>query len=242
VLVRAGAAISSTAIPGARPSPALMVFSRGHRAALYDSGPARAGPDWPAGRRRGSSDVDISGCRPGGRSGVDDAALRFSWRRARGSGFPSTYRRGCAPQFLHPSAALRHCACRLPCARLCWRTRRGAVYAIRDLRGVAGRVEMIASRATAWAHPSPSNPIPRTIFVADQAGNVTILDRSRAPSCPPCGWRAAGLFGSRNRDIPAHRTVHAPMWVLDASAPIRAWCHSTQRSPAPSAADNGGRQ
>jgi len=163
VLARAGGA--SAAIPGARPGPALVVFSpAGTAAALYDSGAGRVQiltglPDAAAVQ----SDVSISALAgPVAALAVDDAGTSL-FLAAGAADTVSLYRIATdgASQFLasfRSVAALRLLAAGREA--LLADSAAGAVYIIRDLRGT-GRMELIASARDGLAHPSPSNPIPR---------------------------------------------------------------------------------
>ena len=248
VLVRAGGA--SVAIPGTRPAPALMVFSpAGTTAALYDSGAGRVQiltglPDAAAVQ----SDVDISALAdPVAALAVDDAGT--SLLLAAGAvETVSLYRIAMdgAPQFL---AAFRSVAA----LRLSGTGREalladstaGAVYRIRDLAG-AGNIEMIASGRDGLGAPiAIETDSAGRIFVADQAGNLTILDRGRGSVVSlPCGCAPAGLF--RLSGTAAFRLTEpsgAPMWVLDASgADARIVAIPPGAPPVAPAADNGGPQ
>ncbi len=95
----------------------------------------------------------------------------------------------------------------------------GAVYAIRDLRG-AGRMETIASGRDGLGTPiAVESDSAGRIFVADQAGNVTILNRGRGPVVSlPCGCAPTGLFRlSGTATFRLTEPSDGPMWVLDAS-------------------------
>jgi len=248
VLVRAGGA--SAPVPGARPAPALIVFSPGGTAvALYDSGAGRVQiltglPDAAAVQ----SDIDISALAgPVAALAVDDAGSSL-FLAAGPAEAVSLYRIGMdgASQFL---ASFRSVAA----LRLSGNGRQalladsaaGAVYVIRELRG-AGHLEMIASGRDGLGAPIAveSDPAGR-IFVADQAGNVTILDRSRGSVATlPCGCAPAGLFRlSGTATFRLTEPSDAPMWVLDASgADARIVAIPPGAPPVAPAADNGGPQ
>jgi hypothetical protein len=248
VLVRAGGA--SAAVPGARPAPALVVFSpAGTAAALYDSGSGRVQvltglPDAAA----VESDVDISALAgPVAALAVDDAGSSL-FLAAGAAETVSLYRIGMAgaSQFLasfRSVAALRLSANGREA--LLADTAAGAVYIIRELRG-AGHLEMIASGRDGLGAPiAVESDSTGRIFVADQAGNVTIFDRSRGSVVSlPCGCTPAGLFRLSGTAIfRLTEPSDAPMWVLDASgADTRIVAIPPGAPPAASAADNGGRQ
>ena len=247
VLVRAG---SSTAIPGARPAPALMVFSdSGAAAALYDSGSGRVQivtglPDAAAIR----SDVDISALAgPVAALAVDDAGASLLLA-AGAAETVSLYRipADAAPQFLASFRSVR--ALRLSGTgsdALLADSAAGAVYAVRDLAG-AGGIETVASgRDGLGASTAIETDAAGRIFLADQAGNLTILDRSRGSVVSlPCGCAPAGLF--RLNGTATFRLTEpsgAPMWVLDASGDdARIVAIPPGTPPAAIAADNGGQQ
>ena len=248
VLVRAGGA--SAAVPGARPAPALVVFSpAGTAVALYDSGAGRVQiltglPDAAAVQ----SDIDISALAgPVAALAVDDAGSSL-FLAAGAAEAVSLYRVGMdgASQFL---ASFRSVAA----LRLSGNGREalladsaaGAVYVIRELRG-AGHLEMIASGRDGLGAPIAVEADPAgRIFVADQAGNVTILDRSRGSVVSlPCGCAPAGLFRlSGTATFRLTEPSDAPMWVLDASgADARIVAIPPGAPPVAPAADNGGPQ
>jgi hypothetical protein len=249
VLVRAGAATSSTAVTGARHAPALMVFSpAGTAAALYDSGAGRVQiltglPDAVAVQ----SDVDISALAgPVAALAVDDAGSSL-FLAAGAAETVSLYRIAAdgSSQFL---ASFRSVAALSLSSTgrdaLLADSTAGAVYLIRDLRG-AGRIEMIASGSDGLGAPvAVASDSAGRIFVADQAGNVTILDRSHGSVLSlACGCVPTGLFrlsGSATFRLTEPST--APMWVLDASGANPRVVAIPPATPAAPAADNGGRQ
>ncbi len=248
VLVRAGGA--SAAIPGARPAPALVVFSpAGTAAALYDSGAGRVQiltglPDAAAVQ----SDIDISALAgPVAALAVDDAGT--SLLLAAGAAETVSLCRIAmdgASQFLasfRSVAALRLSGTGREA--LLADSAAGAVYIIRDLRG-AGNVEMIASGRDGLGAPiAVESDSAGRIFVADQAGNLTILDRRRGSVLSlPCGCAPAGLFRlSGTATFRLTEPSDAPMWVLDASgADARIVAIPPGAPPAAPAADSGGRQ
>ena len=163
VLARAGGA--SAAVPGARPAPALMVFSpAGTTAALYDSGAGRVQvltglPDAAAVQ----SDVDISALAgPVAALAVDDAGTSL-FLAAGAAETVSLYRvgmDGTSNTWPH-SAALRRCACRRTGARLCWRIPPPARCMPSAICGEPGAWRRLRPGAMAWVRPSPSSPIPR---------------------------------------------------------------------------------
>jgi hypothetical protein len=222
VLVRAGGA--SAAVSGARPAPALMVFSpAGTTAALYDSGAGRVQvltglPDAAAVQ----SDVDISALAgPVAALAVDDAGSTL-FLAAGAAETISLYRIGMdgTSQFL---ASFRSVAAlRLSVdgrEALVADSAAGAVYAIRDPRGV-GRMETIASGRDGLGTPiAVESDSAGRIFVADQAGNVTILNRGRGPALSlSCGCTPTGLFRlSGTATFRLTDPSDGPMWVLDAS-------------------------
>jgi len=250
VLVRAGAAVSSAAVTGARPAPALVVFSpAGTAAALYDSGAGRVQiltglPDAAAVQ----SDVDISALAgPVAALAVDDAGSSL-FLAAGPAETVSLYRVAAdgTSQFL---ASFRSVAAlRLSSngrEALLADSAAGAVYIIRDLRG-AGRIEMIASGNDGLGTPiAVESDSAGRIFVADQAGNLTILDRSHGSVLSlPCGCAPTGLFRlSGTATFRLTEPSGAPMWVLDASgADPRVVAIPPAAQPAAPAADNGGGQ
>jgi hypothetical protein len=250
VLVRAGAEISSTAVPGARPAPALVVFSpAGTAVALYDSGAGRVQiltglPDAAAVQ----SDVDVSALAgPVAALAVDDAGASLLLA-AGAAETVSLYRiaTDAAPQFL---ASFRSVAAlRLSGAggdALLADSAAAAVYAIHDLPG-AGTIEMIASGQDGLGAPiAVEADSAGRIFVADQAGNLTILDRSRGSVLSlPCGCAPAGLFRlSGTATFRLTEPSDAPMWVLDASgADARIVAIPPGAPPVAPAANNGGPQ
>ena len=248
VLARASGA--SAAVPGARPSPALMVFSpAGATAALYDSGAGRVQvltglPDAAAVQ----SDVDISALAgPVAALAVDDAGTAL-FLAAGAAETVSLYRVGMdgASQFLasfRSVAALRLSANGREA--LLADSAAGAVYAIRDLRG-AGRIETIASGRDGLGTPiAVESDSAGRIFVADQAGNVTILDRGHGSVVSlSCGCAPTGLFRlSGTATFRLTEPSDGPMWVLDASgADARIVAVPPGAPPAATAADNGGGQ
>ena len=248
VLVRAGGA--SAAIPGARPAPALVVFSpAGTAAALYDSGAGRVQiltglPDAAAVQ----SDVDISALAgPVAALAVDDAGSSL-FLAVGPAETVSLYRIAAdgASQFLAPFRSVA--ALRLSGngrEALLADSAAGAVYIVRDLRG-AGRIEMIASGNDGLGTPiAVESDSAGRIFVADQAGNLTILDRSHGSVLSlPCGCAPAGLFRlSGTATFRRTEPSGAPMWVLDASgADPRVVAIPPATPPAAPAADSGGGQ
>jgi hypothetical protein len=248
VLVRPGGA--SAAIPGARPAPALVVFSpAGSAAALYDSSAGRVQiltglPDAAAVQ----NDVDISALAgPVAALAVDDAGTSL-FLAAGQTEAVSLYRIATdgAPQFL---ASFRSVAALSLSGNgreaLLADSAAGAVYAIRDLRG-AGRMEMIASGRDGLGAPiAVESDSAGRIFVADQAGNLTIFDRGRGSvSSLSCGCAPTGLFRlSGTATFRLTEPSDAPMWVLDASgADPRIVAIPPGAPPAAPAADNGGGQ
>ena len=248
VLARAGGA--SAAVPGARPAPALMVFSpAGATAALYDSGAGRVQvltglPDAAAVQ----SDVDISALAgPVAALAVDDAGSTL-FLAAGAAETVALYRIAMdgTSQFL---ASFRSVAAlRLSVngrEALLADSAAGAVYAIRDLRG-AGRMETIASGRDGLGIPiAVESDSAGRIFVADQAGNVTILNRGRGPVVSlPCGCAPTGLFRlSGTATFRLTDPSDGPMWVLDASgADARIVAVPPAAPPAPAGANNGGGQ
>jgi hypothetical protein len=250
VLVRNGAQISAAAVPGARPAPTLVVFSpAGAAAALYDPDSGRVQiltglPDAAAVQ----SDVDISALAgPVAALAVDDAGTSL-FLAAGAAETVALYRIGMdgAPQFLasfRSVAALRLSSTGREA--LLADSAAGAVYAIRDLRG-AGSIEMIASGQDGLGTPiAIESDFAGRIFVADQAGNLIILDRGRGSVLSlPCGCVPAGLFQlSGTATFRLTEPSGAPMWVLDASgADARIVAIPPGAPPAPLAADNGGQQ
>ena len=247
VLVRAG---GSAAIPGTRPAPTLIVFSNaGTAAALYDSGAGRVQiltglPNAAAVQ----SDVDISALAgPVAALAVDDAGTSLFLA----AGPPETvalYRIGMdgASQFLasfRSVAALRLSSTGREA--LLADSAAGAVYAIRDLRG-AGRVETIASARDGLGAPiAVESDSAGRIFVADQAGNLTILDRGRGSVLSlPCGCAPTGLFRlSGTATFRLTEPSGGPMWVLDASgADARIVAIPPGAPPAAPAVNDGGTQ
>jgi hypothetical protein len=248
VLALAGG--GSAAVPGARPAPALMVFSpAGTTAALYDSGAGRVQvltglPDAAAVQ----SDVDISALAgPVAALAVDDAGSTL-FLAAGAAETVALYRIGMdgTSQFLasfRSVAALRLSANGREA--LLADSAAGAVYAIRDLRG-AGRMETIASGRDGLGTPiAVESDSAGRIFVADQAGNVTILNRGRGPVVSlPCGCTPAGLFRlSGTATFRLTNPSDGPMWVLDASGTdARIVAVPAAAPPAATAAGNGGGQ
>jgi len=248
MLVRPGGA--SAAVPGVRPAPALVVFSpAGAAAALYDSAAGRVQiltglPNAAA----VESDVDISALAgPVAALAVDDAGTSL-FLAAGAAETVSLYRIGMdgASQFLAPfrsvaalrlSGTGREALLADPAA--------GAVYIIRDLRG-GGRMEIVASGRDGLGAPiAVESDSAGRIFVADQAGNLTILDRGRGSVLSlPCGCAPAGLFRlSGTATFRLTEPSDAPMWVLDASgADARIVAIPPGAPPAVSAAASGGRQ
>jgi hypothetical protein len=248
VLALAGG--GSAAVPGARPAPALMVFSpAGATAALYDSGAGRVQvltglPDAAAVQ----SDVDISALAgPVAALAVDDAGSTL-FLAAGAAETVALYRIAMdgTSQFL---ASFRSVAAlRLSVngrEALLADSAAGAVYAIRDLRG-AGRMETIASGRDGLGIPiAVESDSAGRIFVADQAGNVTILNRGRGPVVSlPCGCAPAGLFRlSGTATFRLTEPSNGPMWVLDASgADARIVAVPPAAPPSATAAGNGGGQ
>ena len=248
VLALAGG--GSAAVPGARPAPALMVFSpAGATAALYDSGAGRVQvltglPDAAAVQ----SDVDISALAgPVAALAVDDAGSTL-FLAAGAAETVALYRIAMdgTSQFL---ASFRSVAAlRLSVngrEALLADSAAGAVYAIRDLRG-AGRMETIASGRDGLGIPiAVESDSAGRIFVADQAGNVTILNRGRGPVVSlPCGCAPAGLFRlSGTATFRLTDPSDGPMWVLDASgADARIVAVPPAAPPSATAAGNGGGQ
>ena len=248
VLVRAGAA--SAAIPGARPAPARMVFSpAGTAAALYDSGAGRVQiltglPDAAALQ----SDLDISALAgPVAALAVDDAgsSLFVATGAAESVALYRIALNG-ASQFL---ASFRSVAALGLSATgreiLLADSAAGTVYVIRDPRGT-GRLDMIASGRDGLGTPiAVESDSKGRIFVADQAGNLTILDRARGSVVSlPCGCAPTGLFRlSGTATFRLTEPSGAPMWVLDASgADARIVAIPAGAPPAPSAAVKGGQQ
>ncbi len=248
VLVRAGGA--STAVPGARPAPALMVFSpAGTTAALYDSGAGRVQvltglPDAAAVQ----SDVDISALAgPVAALAVDDAGSTL-FLAAGAAETVALYRIGMDGTSQYMASFRSVAALRLSVdgrEALVVDSAAGAVYAIRDLRG-AGRMETIASGRDGLGTPiAVESDSAGRIFVADQAGNVTILNRGRGPVVSlPCGCAPAGLFRlSGTATFRLTEPSNGPMWVLDASgADARIVAVPPAVPPSATAAGNGGGQ
>jgi hypothetical protein len=247
VLVRAsGAEISFAAVPGAMPAPALVVFnSAGTAAALYNADSGRVqiltGLLDTATVR---NEVDISALAgPVAALAVDDAGASFLLA----AGAPETvslYRvvTGAAPQFLasfRSVAALRMLG--TGGDALLADSAAGAVYAIHD-----GGIEMIASGQDGLGTPiAIEADSAGRVFVADQAGNLTILDRGRGSSVSvPCGCAPTGLFRlSGTSTFRLTEPSDAPMWVLDASGDdARVVAIPPGAPPAATAADNGGQQ
>ena len=164
VLVRAGGA--SAAITGARPAPALMVFSpAGTAAALYNSGAGRVQiltglPDAAAVQ----NDVDISALAgPVAALAVDNAGTSL-FLAAGAAEAVSLYRvatDGTSQYSWLRSAVLPRCACRTTAARPCWRIPPPARCTSSASCGAPATWRRLRPGAMAWAHPSPSNPIPR---------------------------------------------------------------------------------
>jgi hypothetical protein len=222
VLVRAGGA--SAAVSGARSSPTLTVFSpAGTAAALYHSGAGRVQiltglPDAAAVQ----SDVDISALAgPVAALAVDNAGTSL-FLAAGAAEAVSLYRVAVdgTSQFL---ASFRSVAA----LRLSDNGREalladsaaGAVYVIRELRG-AGHLETIASGRDGLGSPvAVESDSAGRIFVADQAGKVIILDRSRGSVASlTCGCTPTGLFRlSGTATFRLTEPSNGPMWVLDAS-------------------------
>ena len=248
VLVRAGGA--SAAVSGARPAPALMVFSpAGTAAALYDSGAGRVQiltglPDAAAVQ----NDVDISALAgPVAALAVDDAGASL-FLAAGAAEAVSLYRITAdgASQFL---VSFRSVAALSLSSNgreaLLADSAAGVVYAIRDLRG-AGNVETIASGPDGLGAPiAVESDSAGRVFVADQAGNLTILDRNHGSVLSlPCGCSPAGLFPlAGTATFRLTEPSGAPMWVLDASgANARVVAIPPVAPPAAPAASNGGGQ
>jgi hypothetical protein len=248
VLARAGGA--SAAVPGARPAPALMVFSpAGTTAALYDSGAGRVQvltglPDAAAVQ----SDVDISALAgPVAALAVDDAGTSL-FLAAGAAETVSLYRVGMDGTSQYLASFRSVAALRLSAngrEALLADSAAGAVYAIRDLRG-AGRMETIASGRDGLGTPiAVESDSAGRIFVADQAGNVTILNRGRGPALSlSCGCAPTGLFRlSGTATFRLTDPSDGPMWVLDASgADARIVAVPPGAPPAATAAGNGGGQ
>jgi hypothetical protein len=227
-----------------------MVFSpAGTAAALYDSGAGRVQiltglPDAAAVQ----NDVDISALAgPVATLAVDDAGTSL-FLAAGAAETVSLYRIAMdgTSQFLasfRSVAALRLSANGREA--LLADSAAGAVYVIRELRG-AGHMEMIASGRDGLGAPiAVESDSAGRIFVADQAGNLTILDRSRGSVVSlSCGCAPAGLF--RLAGTATFRLTEpsdAPMWVLDASgADARIVAIPPGAPPVAPAADNGGPQ
>jgi hypothetical protein len=247
VLVRAGA---SAVVPGARPAPSLMVFSpAGTTAALYDSAARRVQiltglPDAAAVQ----SDVDISALAgPVAALAVDDAGASL-YLAAGAAETVALYRVSLngASQFLSSFRSVA--ALRLSVTGreiLLADSAAGAVYVIRDPRGT-GRLETIASGRDGLGTPiAVESDSAGRIFVADQAGSVTILDRAHGSVVSlPCQCVPTGLFRlSGTATFRLTEPSGAPMWVLDASGPdARIVAIPPGAPPAPSAANNGGQQ
>ncbi len=238
VLVRTGAEVTSAAIAGARPAPALMVFSpAGTAAALYDSASGLAQiltglPDLPAIQ----ADMDVSVLAgPVAAVAVDDAGGTVLVA-AGPTDAVSLYRivRDSAPEFL---ASFRSVAALRIDGRdaLLADPAAGAVYRVRDVRRAAA-VEVIASGLGAPIGVESDSA--GRIFVADQGGTLTILDRSQgAVAKLSCGCSPAGLFRlSGTATFRLTEPSGAPIWVLDASA------GEPQAVAIPPAADEGGKQ
>jgi len=121
----------------------------------------------------------------------------------------------------------------------------GAVYAIRDLRG-AGRMETIASGRDGLGTPiAVESDSAGRIFVADQAGKVTILNGGRGPALSlSCGCAPTGLFRlSGTATFWLTDPSEGPMWVLDASgADARIVAVPPGAPPSATAAGNEGGQ
>ena len=248
VLVRPGGA--SAAVSGARSSPTLTVFSpAGTVAALYNSGAGRVQiltglPDAAAVQ----SDVDISALAgPVAALAVDDAGTSL-FLAAGAADTVALYRVGMdgASQYMASFGSVA--ALRLSANGrevLVADSAAGTVYAIRDLRG-AGRIEAIASRRDGLGRPiAVESDSAGRIFVADQAGNVTILNRGRGPVVSlPCGCAPTGLFRlSGTATFRLTDPSDGPMWVLDASgADARIVAVPPGAPPSATAAGNGGGQ
>jgi hypothetical protein len=227
VLVRAGGA--SAAVPGARPAPALMVFSLPDAAAVQ-------------------SDVDISALAgPVTALAVDDAGASL-FLAAGAADTVALYRIGMdgASQYMASFGSVA--ALRLSAngrEALVADSAAGTVYAIRDLRG-AGRIEAIAFRRDGLGTPiAVESDSAGRIFVADQAGKVTILNRGRGPALSlSCGCAPTGLFRlSGTATFRLTDPSDGPMWVLDASgADARIVAVPPAAPPVATAADNGGGQ
>ena len=248
VLVRAGGAFA--AVPGARPAPALMVFSpAGATAALYDSGAGRVQvltglPDAAAVQ----SDVDISALAgPVAALAVDDAGTSL-FLAAGAADTVALYRVGMdgASQYMASFGSVA--ALRLSAngrEALVADSAAAAVYAIRDLAG-AGAVETLASGRDGLVTPiAIESDSAGRVFVADQAGNVTILDRGQGSILSlPCGCAPTGLFRlSGTATFRLTEPSGAPIWVLDASGTdARIVAVPPSAAPVASAADSGGGQ
>ena len=242
VLVRAGGA--STAVPGARPAPALIVFSpAGATAALYDSSAGRVQvltglPDAAAVQ----SDVDISALAgPVAALAVDDAGTSL-FLAAGAADTVALYRIGMdgASQYMASFGSVA-------ALRLSANGREVLVAdsAAGDLRG-AGRIEAIASRRDGLGKPiAVESDSAGRIFVADQAGKVTILNRGRGPALSlSCGCAPTGLFRlSGTATFRLTDPSDGPMWVLDASGTDARIVAVPPAAPsAATAAGNGGGQ
>jgi sugar lactone lactonase YvrE len=201
-----------------------VVFSpAGTAAALYDSGAGRVQvltglPDAAAVR----SDVDISALAgPVAALAVDDAGSSL-FLAAGAAEAVSLYRVALdgTSQFLasfRSVAALRLSANGREA--LLADSAAGAVYVIRELRG-AGHLETIASARDGLGSPiAVESDAAGRIFVADQAGKVIILDRSRGSVASlTCGCTPTGLFRlSGTATFRLTEPSNGPMWVLDAS-------------------------
>ena len=248
VLVRAGGA--SAAVSGARSSPTLTVFSpAGTVAALYNSGAGRVQiltglPDAAAVQ----SDVDVSALAgPVAALAVDNAGTSL-FLAAGAAEAVSLYRVAVdgTSQFLasfHSVAALR--LSDNGREALLADSAAGAVYVIRELRGT-GHLERIASSRDGLGSPvAVDSDSAGRIFVADQAGKVTILDRSHGSVVSlTCGCTPTGLFRlSGTATFRLTEPSNGPMWVLDASgADARIVAIPPAAAPAPAAANNGGGQ
>jgi hypothetical protein len=250
VLVRAGAEVSSRGVSGSRPGPALIVFSpAGTAAALYDSGAGRVQiltglPDTAAVQ----SDIDISALAgPVAALAVDDAGTSL-FLAAGAAETVALYRIAMdgTPQFLAYFRSVAALSLSLNGREaLLADSAAGAVYAIRDLRGAA-RIETLASGRDGLGAPiAVQSDSAGRVFVADQAGNLTILDRSRGSVLTlPCGCAPTGLYRlAGSATFRLTEPSDAPMWVLDASgADARVVAIPPGAPPAATAADNGGGQ
>jgi hypothetical protein len=248
VLARAGG--TSSAVAGARPAPAMVVFSpTGTAAALYDSGAGRVQiltglPDAAAVQ----SDLDVSALAgPVAALAVNDAGTSL-FLAGGAMGTVSLYRVAMdgASQLMAPFRSVA--ALRLTSGgreALLADSAAGAVYMIRELQG-AGRVETIASGNDGLGTPiGVESDSAGRIFVADQAGNVTIVDRSHGSvTTLPCGCAPTGLFRLAGTAIfrLTEPSPGSPMWVLDASGTDARIVAIPPGAPPAAPANNGGGQ